>query len=339
MTIMIIILGLIFGAILEYANLNKFDVISGLALKEDLRVAKAIAMAIGTGAILINIEIALGFAAYHIKPFVLGGVVIGGLIFGAGMAILGYCPGTLAVSMGEGALDAVLGVVGGLLAGVVYTLILPFINPILGPNLGAVSLYSLLGSNALFFILLFPVAIGFIAISLWLHKIDRNKTKRWIYAGIGLGLLNMVVFASSVANRPIGASTAYPYLADLVTGLTKNNYFNKIKTPGNWEVKFLFGAFLAGLLISLLKGNFKLKLVHENWLKHKGSSGTKRAIWAFIGGFLLILGARMAGGCTSGHILSGGMQLAFSSLTFAVFVFISLLFTGKLFYNSGKFRE
>ena len=46
-----------------------------------------------------------------------------------------------------------------------------------------------------------------------------------------------------------------------------------------------------------------------------------------------IIGARMAGGCTSGHILSGGMQLAVSSLVFAAFVFSGLLLTGKYFYK------
>jgi len=47
----------------------------------------------------------------------------------------------------------------------------------------------------------------------------------------------------------------------------------------------------------------------------------------------LIFGARMAGGCTSGHVLSGGMQLAVSSLVFAAFVFGGLLLTGKYFYR------
>jgi hypothetical protein len=44
----------------------------------------------------------------------------------------------------------------------------------------------------------------------------------------------------------------------------------------------------------------------------------------------------MAGGCTSGHILSGGMQLSLSSLIFAVFVFTGLLITGKLFYSKSR---
>jgi len=333
MTVTILFLGALFGAILQYANLNKYNVISGLALKEDFSVAKAIAIAIGVGAILLNIEIALGLASYHVKPFVVGGLVLGGLIFGSGMAILGYCPGTLAISAGEGSLDAVIGIVGGLFGGVFYTLVLPFIKPILGPNLGAISLNSLLGTNAVFFIILFVISAAFIFSAFWLDKKDKTKSRKWISSGIALAILNPIVFSSAITNRPIGASTTFPYIADLIAGATHNNYFDKIKTPGNWELIFLAGAFIAGLAISLFKKEFKLTLIHTNWRKHKNNSAIARAIWAFVGGFILIFGARMAGGCTSGHILSGGMQLAFSSLTFAVFVFIGLLVTGKMFYK------
>ena len=75
MNILIFVFGILFGGILQYAKLNKFNTISGLALRKDFAVAKAILMAIGVGAILINLEVEFGFVAYHIKPFVLGGIV------------------------------------------------------------------------------------------------------------------------------------------------------------------------------------------------------------------------------------------------------------------------
>lgn len=328
-----LILGFLFGAVLHYARLNKFNTISGLALRKNFAVAKAIALAIGIGAIILNIEIALGGASYHVKPFVFGGIVLGGLIFGAGMAILGYCPGTMAVSLGEGAIDALIGIIGGLLGGIVYTLVLPAIQPVLGPNWGAISVNSLTGNSALFYILIIVLGAVFIGAAFMLHQADKNKDRRWIAAGIGLAVLNPIVFATVVSNRPIGASTTYPYLGDLLTGLTQNAYFEKISTPGNWELIFLVGAFLAGVVFSLVKKEFKLTLLYENWEQHKNNSKSSRMLWAFIGGFILIFGARMAGGCTSGHILSGGMQLAISSLVFAVFVFAGLLLTGKIFYK------
>ena len=333
MIITILILGFLFGAILQYASLNKFNVISGLALRENFAVPKAIALSIGIGVILLSIEIALGMASYHVKPFILGGLLWGGLLFGAGMALLGYCPGTLAISFGEGSIDALIGIIGGLFGGLFYTIVLPYIKPILGPDFGAISLNSLLGTSTVFFVVTIITGVVFSIVAFVLHKKDKNQSKKWIPAGIALAVLNLIVFSSAVTNRPIGASTTFPYVADLLTGFTNNDYYKAIQTPGNWELIFLSGAFIAGIVISLIRKDFKLILIHDNWKKHKGNSKTKRIIWSFVGGFILLFGARMAGGCTSGHILSGGMQFAFSSLFFSIFVFAGLLITGKYFYK------
>ena len=333
MTLLILILGFLFGASLQYAQLNKYNVIAGLAMRKNFAVAKAIALSVGIGVILLNLEIVFGLASFHVKPFILGGIIFGGLIFGSGMAILGYCPGTLAVSLGEGSLDALVGIIGGLFGGLVFTLLFPYLQAVLGPDFGALSLHSLIGTNMLFYILLFVFGGIFIGASFWLHKMEKVKDLKWMYSGIALALLNVIVFSNLMTNRPIGASTAFPYLSDLIAGISNNNYFTKIQKPGHWEVIFLGGAFLAGLVISFVKKEFKFTLMHSNWILFKGKTAWKRIMWSFIGGFLLIFGARMAGGCTSGHILSGGMQLAFSSLTFAVFVFAGLLLTGKLFYK------
>lgn len=332
-----LIFGFLFGAALQYTRLNRYNTISGMATLENLTVAKAIAVAIGVGVILLNVEIGLGFASYHVKPFILGGIIIGGLIFGVGMAILGYCPGTLAISLGEGSLDALTGIIGGLFGGLIYTILLPSISGILGPNLGTISLYSLIGGNqVVFYILVLLIGVVFIAASFWLNKIEKTKDYKWLYAGIALAVLDAVVFLTSTTNRPIGASSTYPYLADLLAGVTQNEYFGKIQKPGSWELIFLSGAFLSGLILSLFRKDFKITLIHENWKKYKGTSSGKRIIWSFIGGFILIFGARMAGGCTSGHVISGGMQLAVSSLVFAVFVFAGLLITGRIFYKSAS---
>lgn len=333
----ILFFGMLFGAILQFAKLNKFDTISGMALLNDFAVAKTMAIAIGVGAILISIEVGTGLATYHIKPILLVGIVIGGLIFGSGMAILGYCPGTLAISLGEGSIDALIGIAGGLLGGLVYTILLPVFHGILGPDLGSVSVQSIAGgNNILFYFLAVIIGLALIAISFWLHKKEKGEDYKWLLAGIALALLNGVVLMNTMENRPIGASTFYPYFSDLVTNTTGNEYFEKIQKSGNWEMIFLAGAFLAALIISVLKKDFNFTLIHKNWKDYKGDAPFTRIIWAFIGGFILIFGARMAGGCTSGHILSGGMQLSVSSFTFAIFTFAGLLLTGKVFYKSVK---
>ncbi|MBN1821125.1 MAG: YeeE/YedE family protein [Prolixibacteraceae bacterium] len=336
MGILTLVFGFLFGTILQKAMLNKFDTISGMATLEDLTVAKAIMVAIGVGAVILNIEIGAGLAAYHVKPFIFGGIVLGGLIFGIGMAILGYCPGTLAVSLGEGSTDALAGIIGGLFGGLIYTLSLPSIQGVLGPDLGAISLFTLTGkSKIVFYLLVFLFGIVMTGGAFLLNKADKTKNYRWLYAGIAFAVLNGIVFLISTSNRPIGASTTYPYVADLLTGTIRNGYFEKIKTPGSWELIFLTGAMLAGLVFSILSKEFKIIAIHERWAKYKGTSTLKRIIFAFIGGFILIFGARMAGGCTSGHVISGGMQIAISSLVFAIFVFAGLLVTGKIFYRKN----
>jgi uncharacterized protein len=134
MQVSILLFGFLFGAILQYASLNRYNVISGMATLENLAVAKAITSAIGIGAIIISVEIGLGFASYHLKPVLLGGIAFGGLIFGSGMAILGYCPGTMAISLGEGSIDALTGIIGALAGGLLYTILVPSIKSILGPD-------------------------------------------------------------------------------------------------------------------------------------------------------------------------------------------------------------
>lgn len=336
---LILIFGALFGIIIQYARLNKYDVISAQALLKDNTVAKTILLTIGLGAVLLSIVTGFGLAEFHIKPFIATGIIFGGLIFGAGMAILGYCPGTLAISLGEGSLDALIGIIGGLLGGFVFTLLFPALQHILGPDLGKISLYSVFGDFTIgYYIVVVVVGAIFTWLAFFIHKLENSNDNKWMISGVSLALLNTVVFLSATTNRPIGASTSYPYLGDLIAGATNNTYFEKIQTPGHWELIFLFGAMLAAMFVSIAKSKFRFRLIYPNWEKYKGNASSKRIIYAFIGGFVLIFGARMAGGCTSGHIISGGMQIAFSSLVFGLFMFAGLLITGKLFYRqkNGK---
>ncbi len=164
----------------------------------------------------------------------------------------------------------------------------------------------------------------------------RRGRLSWLAAGILLAVLDVLVFNSHVTDRPIGASTTYPYVGAKLFGATATEYFAKVQKPGSWELIFLFGAFLGGLVGALVFGDFRLTALHKRWIAKKGTSSGKRLVWAFVGGFLLIWGARMAGGCTSGHILSGGMQTAVSSLVFGLFVVTGLLVVGRLFYGGER---
>lgn len=334
-TLTAIILGFLFGAVIQYANLNKYNVISGMSTLEDFTVAKMMALAMGVGIILINLEISMGMASYHVKPFIVGGIIIGGLLFGIGMAILGYCPGTLPISLGQGSLDAFFGIIGGFLGGAAYTILYPYMDIFMGANLGKLSLHSLVGSGTTFYILIFLIGIGIIIVPFLLQRIDKVKTKQWIVAGVLLAVLNAIMFSDTIFGKAFGASTCYPYTANTLLGLSAETYpyQAKVTGSGSWQIYFLLGALLSGFVISMIKKEFKVTLIHSRWKEYKGKSKGKRILWATIGGFILLFGARMASGCTSGHIISGGMQLAISSLVFSVFVFVGFLITGKFFYR------
>lgn len=165
---------------------------------------------------------------------------------------------------------------------------------------------------------------------------ERRKPLSWLWAGILIAILNTIVFNAYVSERPIGASTAYPYLAGLLAGLKETAYMKEIAKSGSWEVYFLLGALVGSFLTAFICGDFKIRLIPERWKEAKGDSVGLRIFWAFIGGFLLLLGARLAGGCTSGHVLSGGMQLGVSSLVFGAVAIMFFLITGKLFYGWNK---
>ncbi len=112
-----LLFGIIFGFLLQKGGVTKYDVIVGQLLLEDFTVVKVILTAIIVGMIGIHVMKSLGWIQLHPKSGSFGMNVFGGLIFGAGFAVLGYCPGTIAGAVGNGYLDALVGGVIGILLG------------------------------------------------------------------------------------------------------------------------------------------------------------------------------------------------------------------------------
>ena len=110
---------IIFGFLLQKGGVTRYDVIIGQLLLSDFTVVKVMLSAVITGMIGVRFLNSLGFASLHPKPGSLGMNVIGGLIFGVGFGILGYCPGTIAGAVGNGFLDALFGGFVGILLGAV----------------------------------------------------------------------------------------------------------------------------------------------------------------------------------------------------------------------------
>ncbi len=174
------------------------------------------------------------------------------------------------------------------------------------------------------------------------------KKARWSpYAvGASLGVLSWVTFA--LMNKALGVSTTLVRAAGAVEGLVSenhvmsNSYFSKylgtLAEPlpvVEWQfalvVMLVAGAFCA----SLLSSTRIQETVPNLWKWRFGPSKRIRYTGAFLAGIVVIFGARLAGGCTSGHGISGGLQLAVSSWIFFLCLFASGIVTAWLLFGKG----
>jgi uncharacterized membrane protein YedE/YeeE len=154
--------------------------------------------------------------------------------------------------------------------------------------------------------------------------------------GILMSMLLLLTFSVFGADRPIGASTYVPYFAGVIFDLDpeKYSYLKHVQNAGAWEGVMLLGALFGGFVTSVfITKSFRFSLIPTGWKKYKNNSILSRLLWSFFAGFMMIIGARLAGGCTSGHFMSGMSQMAVSSMIFGGVVLVVVIVTGRLFYN------
>ena len=142
-------------------------------------------------------------------------------------------------------------------------------------------------------------------------------------AGALVGLLAIAsVYATTKLmgkSSYLGASTTFVRAAGLLEQtvvpdrVAANEDFTKEKVRVDWQFMLVIGIFLGAVISSGTDRSFKLEGVPPIWRNRFGPSIGKRAVWAFLGGVVAMVGARMADGCPSGHGLSGMMQLSMSS--------------------------
>jgi hypothetical protein len=118
--------GIVFGFLLQKGQVAKYRVILGQFLFTDYTVLKIMLTAIVVGAIGVWGMLQMGMIQHlHVKPAVLAANAVGGLIFGAGMSLLGYCPGTGVAAMGEGSRHARWGFAGMILGAAAFAAVFP----------------------------------------------------------------------------------------------------------------------------------------------------------------------------------------------------------------------
>jgi len=121
-------IGIGFGFLLQRGGVTRFDVVIGQLLLRDFTVLKIMLSAVATGMVGVHALRAAGLATLSPKPGSVGATAIGGLIFGAGFALLGYCPGTLLGAIGQGSVDALFGAAGMLIGTALYAVAYPVLS-------------------------------------------------------------------------------------------------------------------------------------------------------------------------------------------------------------------
>lgn len=151
--------GFIFGFLLQKGGVTRFQVIAGQFLLKDFTVLKVMLTAIVVGAVGIYGMLLFGWLDptddMHIKNAALLGNALGGLIFGIGMALLGYCPGTGIAAIGDGSRHAIFGLIGMIVGAGIYAEVYPWMkSKILGiGDYGETTLADAAGISPWWFIL------------------------------------------------------------------------------------------------------------------------------------------------------------------------------------------
>ncbi|MBT2130727.1 YeeE/YedE thiosulfate transporter family protein [Aliiroseovarius lamellibrachiae] len=181
-------------------------------------------------------------------------------------------------------------------------------------------------------------------------------TLNWKLGGLALGA---VFFLAVLLVKPIGVSTQFVILdgiigdavsTELVTktddGYTSTNaylakssgkYAKSVANPLNYSFVFVVAMMLGAFASMKARGGNgsdenRLPAIHY---ANFGDTPVKRYAIAFVGGFIVLYGARLAGGCTSGHMMSGMMQTALSGYIFAVGAFAAAIPVAMMMYRKG----
>ncbi|MDP8078897.1 YeeE/YedE thiosulfate transporter family protein [Phocoenobacter skyensis] len=184
--------------------------------------------------------------------------------------------------------------------------------------------------------------------------------KRWGWKTSGIALALSFLLAVLLV-KPIGVSTQFVILDGIIwntvspelvvkssetkSGYASNNaYLNKsggkyaknIANPANYSFVFVLAMLFGGFFASKLSNKEEVDSYYGHKVSLYDKLTTRRFLLAFIGGFLALFGARLAGGCTSGHMMSGMMQTSLSGYLFAAAAFATAIPTALFFYKRGE---
>jgi len=173
---------------------------------------------------------------------------------------------------------------------------------------------------------------------------EQTESRGWSPYLAG-ALTGIVIIASAwIAGNYFGASTCFVRVSGFIQQLfspekvASMDYFRWFGPKVDWQVMMVLGIVIGAFISSKTDGSFSIKTVPDMWASRFGPSPVKRGVFAFIGGIILMFGARLAGGCPSGYGLGAMVQLAVSGLIVVVCFFAGGIIFARIIYRGGASR-
>jgi uncharacterized protein len=180
------------------------------------------------------------------------------------------------------------------------------------------------------------------------RMVNPLRMKSWspYVVGAALGVLSWFAFATADKHLAITLqfehASAFAQKALAPEAAQRNPYYAAREADNkgpriSWELMLIVGVFVGSWLSGSLSGDRARTTVPPLWRSRFGERVVPRYVVAFLGGAVMVLGARLAGGCTSGHGISGTLQLAVSSWIFISLAFVVAITTAfALFGTEGR---
>ena len=165
-----LVTGILFGFFLQKGRVLRYDKQLGALRLMDMTIVKFMLSTVLVGMVGVYILKDLGLVKLSVKPTNLGANILGGLIFGAGWGLLGYCPGTSAGALGEGRWDSLWGILGMLVGAAVFAEVYPALKTsiLTWGKLGKITLPQVLGVNHWVIVPIF--ILGALVLFRWFEK-------------------------------------------------------------------------------------------------------------------------------------------------------------------------
>jgi uncharacterized membrane protein YedE/YeeE len=173
---------------------------------------------------------------------------------------------------------------------------------------------------------------------------NRERIPYWTWIPAAFALAGIIVFIFATYGPPASSSGFVSALKGFLEWLAPDYvaakaHYKAIPGPGSWLFAFVLGMAIGGFVAGRKSKKIPVRDMPPIWKKRFGDSRAKRYAATFFGGFLILFGSRLAGGCTLGLFISGSTQLAISGLYFGVVIFAVSMFTARLIFGKLAQKE